>query len=297
MRRSAIGVAVLLAVAGCAGDEVTTVTGDEPPDAEQRRDIGTEIERPPDVIVRGGGTEAALEPYTFCWGSVCADGVPPDRPPDVGSPAELEVEFPEPNWTFTAEFKRAGDACARVQTAELKAASPTTHRLVPHGAAGSYDVDLFGRGDGDLFARFRWTTPVDGPAPVPEAWVSVLADNDGEVDSYGVELTVANLESSPERAAAQITVTAAGGEEHTFEPTLTSLAPEECDAVEGQLFWRGADADGQRAAELGDPPFSYTVDLELDGTSYVGTATWPDDEHPDRAPAVPLTFDPPLPRL
>lgn len=298
MRRSVIGAAVLLAAAACGGDGATTVAGDEPPDAEERRDQETDVEGPPDVIVRGDGTELALKPYTFCWGDVCADGMPPDPPPDVGSPAELEVEFPEPDWKFSATFKRVGDLCARSQVAELEALSPTTHRLVPHGQAGSYDVSLSGRGaSGDLFALFRWTTPVDGPLPEPEAWLSVLAGHDGDIDSYGVELRVTNLASSPDQAAAEITVTAAGGDQHTIEPTPISLALEECDAVEGQLFWRAPEAEGQRAATLGEPPFDYTVDLELDGRSYVGTATWPDDEHPDRAPAVPLTFEPPLPGL
>ncbi|MFW6092022.1 MAG: hypothetical protein ACODAF_09060 [Actinomycetota bacterium] len=296
-----IGTAALLAATACGGDAATTVTGDG---AEERRNPSTDTEhppdvteRPPDVTVRGDGTELALEPYTYCWGQVCVDGAPSEPLPDAGSPAELEVQFPEPDWTFSAEFRRADDDCARTQTAELEPLSSTTHRLVPHGEAASYDVDLFGRGDGDLFVRFRWTTPEDGPPPEPEAWLSVLADRDGAVDSYGVELSVTNLASSPEQAGARITVTAADGEQHTFEPTPTSYAPEECDAIVGQLAWRGPEEDGRRAAELGDPPFSYTVDLELDGTSYVGTATWPDDEHPDRAPAVPLTFEPPLPSL
>lgn len=293
MRRSAIAAAFLLLTTACGGDAATTVTGG----GAEERDSSVDVEYPPDVIVRGDGTELALQPYTFCWGKACADGAPPEPLPDAGSPAELEVEFPEPDWTFSAEFRRSDDECARTQAAELEPLSPTTHRLVPLGEAGSYDVDLFGRGDGDLFARFRWTTPEDGPPPEPEAWLSVLADHDGVVDSYGVELTVTNLASSPDQADARITVTSAGGEEHAFQPTSTSYAPQECDAIEGQLAWRGPEADGHRAAELGDPPFSYTVDLDLDGTTYVGTATWPDDEHPDRAPAVPLTFDPPLPAL
>ena len=37
-------------------------------------------------------------------------------------------------------------------------------------------MTLFGRGNGDLFVTFRWTTPSDGPMPVPEARLAVLAD-------------------------------------------------------------------------------------------------------------------------
>jgi len=35
--------------------------------------------------------------------------------------------------------------------------------LKPIGAADTYDVTLFGKGDGDLEVTFRSTTPGDGP--------------------------------------------------------------------------------------------------------------------------------------
>jgi hypothetical protein len=34
--------------------------------------------------------------------------------------------------------------------------------LVAVGATDTYDVTLFGKGDGDLVVTFRWTTPRDG---------------------------------------------------------------------------------------------------------------------------------------
>lgn len=279
---------VLLVAAACARPG-ETATGTE-------RGPGG-LAHPPDVTVHGGGSSLVLQPYTFCYENGCADGAPPDPPPEIGSPDELVVEFPEPDWTFTASFQRADDPCARTQTAELERLAPTRHRLTPYGAGGTYDVNLFGRGDGDLFVSLRWTTPADGPPPEPEAWLGVLASHDGTIDSYGVEMSVTNLAASPERASARITVTAAGGEQLAFDPTAVSRAPERCDAVEGALSWDGPDVFGRRAATLGDPPFTYTVALELDSTTYVATATWPDDEDPDRAPAVPLTFDPSLPAL
>lgn len=48
--------------------------------------------------------------------------------------------------------------------------------LRPAGHAGTYDVTLFGKGDGDLFVTFRWTTPSDGTLSPPEARLAVLAD-------------------------------------------------------------------------------------------------------------------------
>lgn len=52
-------------------------------------------------------------------------------------------------------------------------------------------------GAGDVLARSRWTTPTDGPLATPEAWLAVAVDHDVVVDSYGVELTINNLATSP----------------------------------------------------------------------------------------------------
>lgn len=71
--------------------------------------------------------------------------------------------------------------------------------LRPAGRAGTYDVTLFGRGNGDLFTDFRWTTTTDGPLARPSARLAVLADHDGQVDSYGIELELVNLAAPPGR--------------------------------------------------------------------------------------------------
>ena len=52
---------------------------------------------------------------------------------------------------------------------------------------------------------------------------------------------------------------------------------------------------GLAATRIGAGPFTYSVDLTLDGTTYRGAGTWPTDETPDAAPAVPLTWTPELP--
>jgi hypothetical protein len=91
-----------------------------------------------------------------------------------------------------------------VQEVPLEATGGEEFVLRPAGFASTYDVTLFGRGNGDLFVTFRWTTPTDGPLPVPEARLAVLAGHDGRVDSYGVELEVINLARTPKRASATI---------------------------------------------------------------------------------------------
>lgn len=99
----------------------------------------------------------------------------------------------------------------------------------------------------------------------------MLADDDGRVDSYGVELEVTNLARTPREAAATITVRAKTGEDVSF---AASRARTKC-LPEGSVYWDGADQEGLQAAPLGDGPFTYEVELLLDGVHF---ATWPSDE-------------------
>lgn len=248
--------------------------------------------RPPPVIVRAADASFALEAWTYCFGSVCADGMPPANPPDVGSPVAVEVEFPLEGWTFEAEFAAVGDACPRRHTVHAEETAPGQYLVEAAGHADTYDVTLFGRGNGDLFVTFRWTTPVDGPMPVPSGRLAVLADHDGEVDSYGVELELAELASTPETASAEVTVTAANGESLTF----TAMRAAGC-WNEGTVFWDGPDEAGLVAAALGPPPFTYTVVVVLDGAIHTATAAWPADQIVGFEPSVELEFSPPLPAL
>jgi len=163
----------------------------------------------------------------------------------------------------------------------------------PAGPADTYDVTLFGRGDGDLFVTFRWTTPQDGPMPVPDARLAVLADHDGEVGSYGVELELSDLRATlPRSARAEITVTAANGETLTFE----AIPAKGC-LGEGSIYWNGPDRAGRQAARLGPAPFRYGVVVVLDGVRYAASAAWPADEIDGNEPSAELIFAPSLPAL
>jgi len=249
---------------------------------------------PPPVTVAGGGSEIALEPWTYCWRNGCADGVPPQDPPDLGSPARVTVSFPRPGWSLRADLQPAGEPCGRVQTVALAPGEDGGSSLAPAGPAGVYDVVLMGSGPGgDVATSFRWTTPVDGPMPVPSARLAVLADHDGRVDSYGVELALDGLAATPREASATVTVTPAEGDPVTFEatPGTATCLPE------GSLRFDGPDAQGLEAAASGPPPFDYEVQLVLDGVEHRATATWPPDEVPDGGPSVELDVAPPLPRL
>jgi hypothetical protein len=250
------------------------------------------LRRPPPVSVCADDVVAQLTAWTFCYGNGCADGFPPNSPPDLGAPAAVAIRFPLPDWQFSAEFVAVGDACPRRHLVETRRIDAHNFVLEPAGRAGTYDVTLFGRGNGDLFVTFRWTTPRAGPMPIPNARLAVLAGNDGVVDSYGVELGLYDMARTPAVARAQVTVTSANGRSLTFEPTRL----EGCQG-EGVVLWDGPDAAGRDAAGLGPAPFRYDVVVVLDGVAHRASAWWPADEIDENEPSVRLDFSPPLPAL
>lgn len=288
---------VALFAAACGDDPRpgdTNIRGDGSEPGGDEHDAPPDLDAPPPVTIRFGGDSAELQPWSWCYDTACADGAPPEDLVEVGSADEVLVQYPLSGWTFEASFTPAGDECGRIQKVTLER-TDQGFLVEPVGYAGTYDVELFGRGGGDLVTSFRWKTPVDGPLPDPEARAAILADNDGRVDSYGVELSVSNLAETPERATATITVEAEDGDSHSFEakPSHHNCFPE------GSLYWDGPDDEGLAAAKLGDGSgsFTYTVELFLDGERYVATAEWPEDIIEGNEPSVNLEFSPPLPAL
>jgi hypothetical protein len=250
-RRTAGGIAVVAAVvilAGCGAEGPTDRTTSGPtstvPTTEDPEPAGAAPEAPPPVTVRSGDRSVELRPWSYCYRNGCADGIPPADSPDMGSPEQIAVEYPLADWSFTASFRPADDECGRQQDVPLEIRGDGTHVLSPAGHAGTYDVTLFGQGDGDLFVTFRWTTPSDGPLPTPEARLAVLADHDGRVDSYGVELEVKNLAATPINATATITVRAKDGRAVTFDATPAAI---QC-LPTGTVYWDGPDDRGLAAA-------------------------------------------------
>ena len=296
-RLAAVALTTLVLPAGCGAldpgaaqtPETTTGTATQPAQPA----VPSGVNRPPPVTVRFFGESVALRPWTYCYGNACVDGMPPARPAEVGDPEQVVVEFPLERWSFGASFRLATRECGRVQDVSLAAVGRGRFVLRPAGHAGTYDVTLVGRGAGDLFATFRWTTPVDGALPTPRARLAVLAGHDGTLDSYGVELELTNLARTPKRASARITVRAADGAALTF---AAKRSPARC-LPEGTVYWDGPDEKGLAAAALGEGPFTYRVVLELDGARYAATATWPADVIAGNEPSVALRFRPSLPGL
>jgi hypothetical protein len=296
-RWTAIIVVVSFVATACAGAArdgdprggPSAVTDDASPADEADPDL----ERPPPVTVRFGDQSIEIDAYTYCYGSVCATGYPPDPLPDIGSAEELTVEFPLDGWSFTAIFTPAGERCGRQQHVPLRATEDGEFVLGPAGHAGTYDVTLFGdlANGGDLVVTFRWTTSTEGPLPEPEARLAIVTDHDGRIDSYGVELEVSNLVHTPDDASATITVRSLSGQAVTFDARQSRMR---C-LPEGTVYWDGPDNKGLAAAALSGDTFFYEVELVLDGDRYVGTGTWPADEIVGNEPSVALEFTPELP--
>ena len=199
---------------------------------------------------------------------------------------------PVRDWRLEAIFAPAADRCGRHQTLTPDR-DGQWFTLPPAGRAGRYRVSLFAHGGGDMVADLVWRTPVDGELPVPESRLALIAEHDGRPDSYGLELAVDNLAETPEEATARITVEADTGRRLTFDAVR---ANDRC-RPEGSIYFDGPDVRGREAANLGGFPFSYTVDLTLDGETYRATADYPADEIRGNEPSVALEFTPALPAM
>ncbi|MGH2698264.1 MAG: hypothetical protein ACRDJL_03565 [Actinomycetota bacterium] len=293
----AAALAVSLLLTACSDNPRDPVAaGPDKPEvvtSAEESDRSSDLKAPPPVTVRFFDQSIDLHAWTYCYGNGCVDGVPPRNPSDVGDPEAVVVEFPLSGWSFKASFTPVDEKCGRIQTVSLEPTDEGEFVLRPAGRADTYDVTLFGGGNGDLFTTFRWSTPDDGPLPKPGARLAVLAGHDGAVDSYGVELEVRNLARTPRSASAWITVRAEDGDALTFKAKQSHRG---C-FPGGTLCWDGPDDKGLAAAELGDGPFSYDVELSLEGKRYVASATWPDEEIKGNEPSVRLDFSPSLPAL
>ncbi len=243
------------------------------------------------VVLQLESGPVELAPWTYCLGNGCADGAPPEKVHDVGHPAEVPFTFGRDGWEFTATFRERVGECPRMITVPVEKTGDQEFLIRPAGLSGDWDVDVFGRGDGDVITTFRWHTPVDGRMPdLASGTVAVLADHDGRLDSYGVELSLTNLAWQPRDASALITVTSADGRHATVAPRRDGG----CYSA-GEVFLHASRTKGLAATRIGDGPFTYTVEVTLDGRTYVGTGEWPTDTNPDIVPHVPLTWEPALP--
>lgn len=250
------------------------------------------VATPPPFLVRYGETQLELAPFTYCYRSGCVDGFD-DAPVSIGSPEEIFVLVQVEDFDELVVTQAAGDdVCARTIPAEVESLGGGWWRVRPRGPAADYRLSIFASGDGagDMVADLRWRNPSDQPMPEPDAGLTLIVDHDGRPDSYGLELYLTGLETTPDRASARITVTAANGRSLTFDATRATAG---CEA-DGTVRWDGPADQAKRAAGLGDFPFTMRVEVVLDGVTHVATATYPDDQIKETESSLPLRFEPPL---
>ncbi len=100
-----------------------------------------------------------LAPWSYCYGNACVDGKRPEHFDDVGSPEQVAFSFPVPGWRFEVTFTEAGVTRPRSETVRATPTSDTMFEITPPVRPGTYEVDLFGRGEGDVSFVFTWTVP------------------------------------------------------------------------------------------------------------------------------------------
>lgn len=311
--RTLLAVSTILLATACGQQSVTaedpaTATPSGPTPAATStagvRHDQTGIDQPPAFRVRYDGQELALYPHTYCYDNGCVDGFDPN-PPDIGSPVEIQVYVPVKEFTlsvYARELTReprpdqpsfnatCGGRSFEVPVEDL---GDGWYSVRTFGPAAHYDIDLFAQGGGDLIGNLRWRTPTAGAMPETSARLALIANHDGEPDSYGLELAIEDLAETPTRVSAEIEVTAGNGRSMTF---AAEESTDPCRSA-GDLYFDHPDEPAKEAARLGDFPFTTTVTLTLDGRSYRATAVYPDDEITGNEPSVALQFTPELPGL
>ena len=261
MRRILVVVVVLAVLAGCGDVGGSTA----PPRSSSDPSSGatSPAEDPPALkapMVRlhlqNGAVD--LKPWTACYGNGCFDGSPPKDLVDVGVTEAVEFSFARSGWSFEATFREPGDDCPRRITVPTTKVSDTRFRVEPAGNLGEWEVDVFGRGPGgDVITTFHWRTPTAGAFPdAATGTVAVLADHDGRLDSYGVELSVSDLARTPKEASATVTVLAADGQRAEID--LGPKPQERCWSA-GQIFWTQPEGVARSATHLPGKVFEYVA--------------------------------------
>jgi len=276
-----------LLVASCGGGSITVddAGGTGRPDVTATGTVvatstsvptSTDGNRPPDLRVTGGDRELVLSPFSYCWSAggtgVCADGLPPDPLPSLSLvDSALSVSLPI-DWTLQATVSPSGGACDDVSIIDV---DPGGAPFDVPGSAGTYRLDLFGRGDrGDGAWAFQVATGADAP-DVPRYVQAFWYPAGGELPPDApFSVVVGNLAERPGGFAASVTVTPSSGATGAFD--LHADTPPDC--WSSSLRLDAPEDFTERVSEIGPPPYEFAVTVDIDGTTVSSESlTWPDD--------------------
>lgn len=266
--------------------------------------------KPSPVVVRTADRDIRLKASSGCWNfptrkkgrhrGICFRGGPAPKAklPAAGAPEAIDFWFGMPDYRFSATLTEVDVRCPRSEDAKVVPTGDQTFRIDPVGLAGRYRVDLFAKGSpaGSASYSFLWETPSDGPLDRPSAYVGWVSGDrhGGDLRSYGIEVSVDDLGFHPRSGLAKVTATAANGRSTRVEIPLTRPSLRPCSRL-GGFYFQTDDPATQDVVDLGPAPFTYRVEMTLDGTPYVGTSTWPDDLIRGLHPYTRLAWEPALP--
>jgi hypothetical protein len=286
-----------LLVAGCGdatgpadpGPAERNITGAEEPLDEGGRDPSV----PPALELSSAETTVVAHQGSFCWGNGCSDMVMPTAAelPAIGPAGKLDALFPDPaSWSVWISEGVGARGCGSYPV--LVEADGDGHLVfTPSGPAGDRVASYFYRSNpGDSSGWWRWKVPSRDGTPL--AWIRLNQNSPfaGGMADLTLVLDDAAVDGD---VAAEVTVEAADGGVATF---ALSEVDQHCP---GDGFVELSTPDSMPDStidRLGATPYRYEVDLQLDGSSRAGTATWLGEGTEYGGDAV-VTFDPGLPAL
>lgn len=277
-----VAVAALIAACGDAANQTATEAGSGVRTETSAPSTTTaasqnELPGPPDLQVHADGTTVALLPYGYCWVTNgdwrCADGAPQEPLPTVtlDPDSELSVTFPL-DWHLTVQLFTDGEYCNGVMVTD---ADPQGSPLESLGPAGTYRVEVFGRGEGgDAAWAFELVTTEDQPSPAPFWQVFWFpSERDLDIDApFGA--SVGNIAIRPTQVSATAVATASDGASAEF-----GLSVGDDGGCWASSIGLESDTDfTAQVIDLGPPPYSVTVTITVDGQTITGNPVrWPDD--------------------
>ncbi|WP_137291942.1 hypothetical protein [Nocardioides dongxiaopingii] len=248
-------------------------------------------DEPPRLVLDGTrGPVPALQ-GSYCWGSTCADRAfpAPVDVPLVAPVAPLRAAFPlAGRWDADVTPGVGDPGCARYPVL-VEPGADDQLLLTPSGPGGDRVGSYFVRPEagGDTSGLWRWPVPArDGRAL---AWLDLRQNTPSSGGEAGVTLHVDDAAVDGD-VSASVRITAADG-----AVGVTVALPRTDQHCDGDGFVELGTPWGvrqQRIDGIGPAPYSYVVDLVVDGTHHTGTGTFAGGTGGGDSR---ITFDPPLP--
>lgn len=255
------------ALAGCisTGPKVIEDAPDGVPSPVETQTAGTPA--PDDLIVRIGDKELRLESLPPEAGD---SGIPDDAPALTGD--DLYVFVRQDGWMLFAE-QRGGDVVGcgfNTAEPEVTDLGEGWWKVANKSEAGTYALWLtaasgpglpWGGTVGSSQAYVRWTAPTTHDVPATSA-LDITAYPDAEDGS--VTLSLWDLDTPLTAVKATVTIDGEGAKSIDVPLSIPDWA---CDQP-GDLTLAGSLSASQIAALGTNGEFDYTVELDLDGTTY-----------------------------